>query len=171
MCSCPLWNEQRLEERAIQLLEREPNRRLFQPERVEHVQPETRPATPSSRRTSVSSQDPADVDSWFDNVSTGTTPMAGSSTAGLPMLPRVREPGRAEPAFQRALTDPVLARRSRIAQIMNRLNNTHACAHNKWHFIPGRHQCEECHYVLKQYIFQCKRCQLQACNRCRRNRL
>ena len=38
-CGCPQWDEQRLEARATQLIDRNPHRRLFQPPRTVHQQP------------------------------------------------------------------------------------------------------------------------------------
>lgn len=59
----------------------------------------------------------------------------------------------------------------RIAQIAQRLRDNHECLHRTWSKINGPHNCEECHFRLPQYIFECRQCQLQACWRCRKNRL
>lgn len=58
-----------------------------------------------------------------------------------------------------------------IAGIANHLRENHNCDHARWRYMPGRHQCEECHFTLPQYIFECRQCRILACNRCRRNRL
>lgn len=55
--------------------------------------------------------------------------------------------------------------------ILDHLRKYHDCTHERWKFIPGRHQCEECYKHLPQYIFECRGCLTRACNRCRRNRL
>ncbi|EME82676.1 uncharacterized protein MYCFIDRAFT_203357 [Pseudocercospora fijiensis CIRAD86] len=65
----------------------------------------------------------------------------------------------------------VVARNERIANAIEFLRENHACTHDKWRWVRGPHQCEECRHVLRQYIFECRHCYLQACNRCRRNRL
>ncbi|KIW29679.1 hypothetical protein, variant [Cladophialophora immunda] len=53
----------------------------------------------------------------------------------------------------------------------NMLRNRHNCTHTSWRYIRGRHHCEECFDDLPNYIFECIQCRIQACNRCRRNRL
>lgn len=58
-----------------------------------------------------------------------------------------------------------------LAEMIENLRANHNCLHDKWRWIRGPHQCEECHFRLPSYIFQCRQCHLQACNRCRRNRL
>ncbi|KFA75374.1 hypothetical protein S40288_01978 [Stachybotrys chartarum IBT 40288] len=58
----------------------------------------------------------------------------------------------------------------RQREMQNLLQN-HECAHRRWIYRGGQHQCEECHHWLPDYIFECNQCHIQACNRCRRNRL
>lgn len=55
--------------------------------------------------------------------------------------------------------------------IVDRLRSDHECVHDEWRWVKGVHRCEECHHRLSSYIFECQQCMLQACNRCRRNRL
>lgn len=62
-------------------------------------------------------------------------------------------------------------RSQRIAEVVEHLRTNHNCSHEKWRWVRGGHQCEECMHWLREYIFECQQCQLQACNRCRRNRL
>lgn len=61
------------------------------------------------------------------------------------------------------------------AQMVNRavagLRQNHECRHYDWHFVRGRHECDECHDVLPEFIFTCTRCDIRACKRCRYNRL
>ncbi|KAB8267157.1 IBR finger domain protein [Aspergillus minisclerotigenes] len=58
-----------------------------------------------------------------------------------------------------------------VAQTIQELRENHECTHDRWKFIRGPHGCEECYHRLPEYIFECRQCRLQACNRCRRNRL
>lgn len=58
-----------------------------------------------------------------------------------------------------------------VAETAALLRTNHECTHEKWRFVRGRHQCEECYHVLPDYIFECRQCRVQACNRCRRNRM
>jgi hypothetical protein len=72
-----------------------------------------------------------------------------------------RQPVRADAPLQQA----------RIAAAIQNLRDRHNCNHESWRYVGGRHQCEECRYMLPSYIFECQQCSLRACNRCRRNRL
>ncbi|KAN0108494.1 IBR finger domain protein [Hyaloscypha variabilis] len=72
-----------------------------------------------------------------------------------------RRPARFDPPEQQA----------RIAAVIQNLRDRHNCDHETWQYVRGRHQCEECRDTLPSYIFECQRCNIQACNRCRRNRL
>lgn len=58
-----------------------------------------------------------------------------------------------------------------VRQAIEHLRTRHECDHTSWNYVRGPHACEECHYTLPQYTFECRQCRLQACNRCRRNRL
>lgn len=58
-----------------------------------------------------------------------------------------------------------------IEDIMRNLRENHECEHQHWLYIRGPHRCEECHHELPRYIFECRQCELQACWRCRKNRL
>lgn len=58
-----------------------------------------------------------------------------------------------------------------INQIMNDLRETQFCTHERWRYIDGPHQCEECFYMLPRYVFECRHCRILACWRCRHNRL
>jgi hypothetical protein len=72
-----------------------------------------------------------------------------------------RQPVRVDPPQQAA----------RIAAVVQNLRDRHNCDHQSWQYIRGSHQCEECRHELPSYIFECRQCNIQACNRCRRNRL
>ncbi|KAE9378173.1 hypothetical protein N431DRAFT_174373 [Stipitochalara longipes BDJ] len=60
---------------------------------------------------------------------------------------------------------------ARVAAVVQNLRDRHNCDHETWQYVRGRHQCEECRDTLPSYIFECQQCNIQACNRCRRNRL
>ncbi|PYH93678.1 hypothetical protein BO71DRAFT_354762 [Aspergillus ellipticus CBS 707.79] len=51
------------------------------------------------------------------------------------------------------------------------LRENNDCRHGGWNYLPGPRQCERCAQFLARFIFECRRCRLQVCNRCRRNRL
>lgn len=196
------WDEPRLLQRATQLVDRNPNRRLFQPQRVEHAQPATlrprrtprrRPSaavmpTTRRRRSSVSVQiaDPpssyeadfTDHSEWEDDGWALQAPLPSTVTPE-PVLEREARPAqpaaRPAPPLAPVTADPPtradVERNDRIAEAVEHLRTHHACTHDKWRYRKGRHQCEQCRHVLKEYIFECRQCSLQACNRCRRNRL
>ncbi|KAH9223443.1 hypothetical protein DL95DRAFT_420154 [Leptodontidium sp. 2 PMI_412] len=66
---------------------------------------------------------------------------------------------------------PAEQRRARVAAIAQDLLERHECDHGSWRWVRGPHECEECRHDLPEYIFECRRCHIRACNRCRRNRL
>lgn len=70
-----------------------------------------------------------------------------------------------------SVAGPSTSRDMDINAIMAHLRGNHECSHDKWRWVKGPHRCEECHHRLPSYIFECRQCVLQACNRCRRNRL
>ena len=97
---------------------------------------------------------------------------SGSMTGGFDSVVAEHNPSAApllHEARQSVTKD--LTRTERIAEAVEHLRANHACVHEKWRWIKGKYTCEECHHVLKEYIFECKQCNLQACSRCRRNRL
>lgn len=64
-----------------------------------------------------------------------------------------------------------LVRIERVQEVVQTLRDRHNCEHRGWRFISGPNRCEECYFHLPNYIFECQRCRIRACNRCRRNRL
>lgn len=196
------WDEPRLLQRAAQLVDRNPNRRLFQPARVAHTQPMTRPPTPkprpppsppgkvipgpssaglaygsvyqianpgSSNNLDLSDHSEWEPDDWWLHDDSETS-------LETPGPPEEHEPPCIEPVTRSIeSTEPAIEaeseRNNRIARAIEHLRTNHACAHVQWRYRKGRHQCEECRHVLKEFIFECRQCSLQACNRCRRNRL
>ena len=85
--------------------------------------------------------------------------------------PAVRTPATVRSPHQNATIANQVQHERRIADIMHNLRHNHECTHDRWLWIRGPHQCEECHHTLPQYIFECRQCELQACWRCRKNRL
>lgn len=59
----------------------------------------------------------------------------------------------------------------RVQHVAIGLREGHECAHLSWSTIRGQHRCEECRHELPKFINRCRVCHLQACNRCRLNRL
>lgn len=66
---------------------------------------------------------------------------------------------------------PQTPRGTLVARTIQELMENHECGHDRWKYVRGSHRCEECSHRLPEYIFECHQCRLQACNRCRRNRL
>lgn len=189
-CTREQWQEQRLLARATQIVDRvvdrNPGRRLHQPQRVTHQQPHSSNPRPGpsgdtgravSREPSVWESDWSDhsewEQDWWQDVNDDTYTPARATSA--PQSPRISEistqgvvnnPDLRIPQFQCTQN-----RELRIAEAVRHLRDNHACTHYKWRWIRGTHPCEECHHVLREYIFECKQCHLRACNRCRRNRL
>ncbi|RMY82301.1 hypothetical protein D0861_07947 [Hortaea werneckii] len=186
----------RLYARARQIVDRDPtpNRRLYEPTRVAHAQPVARhtSATPLSGDDTTAAgahatdTDPAGPASApppthleveedhqhtpdaevpelarpFPPISTVTPTRDLTSSTDSPVLERLRTP-----IQQHGL------RTSLIEEVFAHLQIHHDCDHDRWRWVKGRHQCEECLFTLPQYIFECRQCHLRACNRCRRNRL
>ncbi|CAD6500646.1 BgTH12-06355 [Blumeria graminis f. sp. triticale] len=57
------------------------------------------------------------------------------------------------------------------ADVMQNLRLRHDCDHEQWRWVRGHHRCELCYHTLPSYIFECRECAIQICNRCRRNRI
>ena len=75
------------------------------------------------------------------------------------IVDRVPEPQRTEDRVER------------VEAAAEMLREQHDCIHQNWRYIRGPNNCEECHQRLPQYIFECRQCQIRACNRCKNNRL
>lgn len=198
-CPCSQWEEPRLYARAVQITQREPNprRRLFELKRAARPQPRTRRSSlaagntlgfnaPPSSPSPESAWEPdfSDHSEWEqdwpavydDQVKIPVTPGISSPTA-MPAatLAAAPEPKRLPPALDR-VDDPKSAAPTAnmnldLDALMAHLRDHHECSHDKWRWIKGLHRCEECHHRLLSYIFECRQCMLQACNRCRGNRL
>ncbi|KAJ7741773.1 hypothetical protein DFH07DRAFT_837380 [Mycena maculata] len=60
----------------------------------------------------------------------------------------------------------------RVQQRVERLRYDHDCAGgHHWRRRDGRARCEECHYMLREYLLLCRSCGIAVCVRCSRNRL
>jgi hypothetical protein len=198
-CVCPQWEEPRLYARATQIAQREPNprRHLFQPPSTTREQPLTpRPSAATSVFAEIgreghvaspvldwepdfSNHSEWEQD-WIDDTET-TAPVKPPSLLSqttiaddaqkleqlLPRSPDVVPSASSSPALGKSDT----ARGLNIQAIVTHLRDDHDCLHDRWRLIRGTHCCEECHFTLPSYIFECKQCLFQACNRCRRNRL
>jgi len=68
-------------------------------------------------------------------------------------------------------SDRNTVRQRMIRETMDRLRVDHDCDHGSWKFRRGGGHCESCEVYLPLYLFRCAGCQMNACNRCRRNRL
>ncbi|OLN81204.1 putative E3 ubiquitin-protein ligase ARI5 [Colletotrichum chlorophyti] len=66
--------------------------------------------------------------------------------------------------------DPVLHAR-RVETEARNLQQNHQCTHTTWRSRQGGFRCEECREHLPWYIYECTRCRIYACRRCRYNRL
>lgn len=197
-CPCDQWEEPRLYARAAQIMQREPNprRRLFEPARTAIPQPRTRqPSRAASAAPDLGmpsrSSSPASVwESDFSDHSEWEQDWPGADDdealilLSAPQSPSL-EPTTPHPDSNDSPTTPtsvnqlgspaaevVASSNNRdINAVMDRLREDHECVHDEWHRVNGPHRCEECHDRLDSYVFECKQCMLQACNRCHRNRL
>ncbi|GAB1727524.1 hypothetical protein NU195Hw_g537t1 [Hortaea werneckii] len=94
---------------------------------------------------------------------TSTTSSPGDDAAGEGVHTAATVPARPAPTTSPHHLD--------VEEVFAHLQTHHDCDHDRWRWVQGRHQCEECLCTLPQYIFECRQCHLRACNRCRRNRL
>ncbi|GAW23835.1 hypothetical protein ANO14919_134120 [Xylariales sp. No.14919] len=62
-------------------------------------------------------------------------------------------------------------RQERIRMIVQDLRVNHECSHERWASRSGPQECEECHDVMPVFIYECRRCHIIACRRCRYHRL
>lgn len=174
--------------RATQLVDRDPRRRLFEPPRIAHEQPQR--AHP--RRLTLDGFGPPLLSSA---ISGAADPAPSSSASNLPrpisLEPQAWEPDSSEHpsltgsrsssvSFQESEVEPTVgdspptnedephlpqrttARDQRIARAMASLRLNHECSHEKWRYVKGPHGCDECYHRLPEYIFECRRCHLQA---------
>lgn len=147
VCQCPHWDEERLENRAREVaIRRDPLHRLYQPPREGALDPDV-PAL-AAEPPVIPADNAQDADDQ-------------------PAAPPAHQPGA---AAQPDHPPPEVFQRQ-VEEIARKLEEEHECDHGKWRWIGGSNRCEECGDLLPYYIFECRQCQLWACNRCRRNRL
>ncbi|KUJ11856.1 uncharacterized protein LY89DRAFT_653328 [Mollisia scopiformis] len=92
-------------------------------------------------------------------------------TCGCSQWDENRLLARANQVVARQPAAPVPQQAARLAAVVQDLRHRHNCDHESWRYVGGQHQCEQCLHTLPSYIFECRQCHMQACNRCRRNRL
>ncbi|TKX22672.1 ubiquitin-protein transferase-like protein 3 [Elsinoe australis] len=104
-----------------------------------------------------------------NNQADGPNAAAGhiAAPANIPAAAVTPEP-RPDP-FARVYQE--VRREREVRRIAEELRANHDCYHEKWRFINGSHDCEECGHTLPRYIFECRGCRMRACWRCRRHRL
>ncbi|KAH8883133.1 hypothetical protein GQ53DRAFT_664268 [Thozetella sp. PMI_491] len=81
---------------------------------------------------------------------------------------------RANAVADRALAGQQAGQQVRAAvvqQARDNINQNHECHHRHWKKIYGGHQCDVCQLRMSEYVFECTRCKISACRRCRFNRL
>ncbi|KAJ7667395.1 hypothetical protein B0H17DRAFT_950316 [Mycena rosella] len=60
----------------------------------------------------------------------------------------------------------------RVRQRVEQLRYDHDCANgHRWRRRDGRARCEECRFMLPEYLLLCRSCGIAVCVRCARNRL
>ncbi|KAK4498905.1 hypothetical protein PRZ48_009415 [Zasmidium cellare] len=137
---------------AAQLVDRNPQRRLFQPARVAHVQPATRPRAPSSTVATVAGPTssrrrvrppvpvPRSPSAWESDFSDHSEWEEDWATDDQDELPSAESP-ESESDEDRTPdgVDEALAvqntRENRIAEAIEHLRNNHACQHDKWRWV------------------------------------
>lgn len=149
-CSCEQWNEHRLLARAYQIIDREQNPPLAvaPPLAIDNHEPDGQllPEIDGSEAEIQEASEASDEESQ-------TTPEAAASV------------------LETHITHRPMSRDILVARTIQDLRENHECDHDRWKYVRGPHLCEECSHYLPEYIFECRQCRLQACNRCRRNRL
>ncbi|KAI1150465.1 hypothetical protein F4825DRAFT_468172 [Nemania diffusa] len=156
-CQCAQWDEQRLYNRAEQILNRghnqgEGNRGAgaanLQPARL----PELRAAEQVMRLFEPQPARPANAQPAGPSDPQPTRPANAQSTNAQPVSPEAD-------------------REVHIERIMEHLRQNHECDHERWISRKRRAECEECHDVMPLFIYECRQCSILACRRCRYNRL
>ncbi|KAB8360585.1 hypothetical protein FH972_024325 [Carpinus fangiana] len=155
-CQCEQWQEGRLYARAEELLARDGNEP--RPNIVDELPAEDAPAEAGN--------EPQAADDDLILAVAEDEPII-DDTVVIEEEPAAEEPE----GLWASMIASSEGRQRRIADIMTHLQTNHDCSHLKWKYIGGPNQCEECSHFLPEYIFECKRCNIRACNRCRRNRL
>lgn len=142
-CACEQWNEHRLLARAYQIIDRDAVPLAAAPPDFEEPRLEYQSAPETGEQQIDTQEEQLGEADEGSHIGAEAQSIASSSTA----------------------------RDILVARTIQELRENHQCEHDKWRHVHGRHKCEECSYTLPKYIFECLQCRLQACNRCRRNRL
>ncbi|EIT79717.1 hypothetical protein BDV35DRAFT_380583 [Aspergillus flavus] len=58
-----------------------------------------------------------------------------------------------------------------VQRAAQELREQHNCEHGRWRRRDGEYSCDVCHDLLPDFILRCQRCKIEACVRCRYNRL
>ncbi|CAJ2507063.1 Uu.00g082490.m01.CDS01 [Anthostomella pinea] len=167
-CRCPQWDEGRLLDRAVQIDRRNNARNDVAPVRVPaHVPALPRLPIPARPGLGANAQAP------FPAAPPRNLPVAAQ--AQVPFV-QAAVPGNIivlddSSDDEDVLEPPPERTQDRINIIMNNLRDNHECDHHEgWNRVEGRFACEGCHGRLPNYIFECPRCNIRACRRCRFNR-
>ncbi|KAL2828190.1 IBR finger domain protein [Aspergillus cavernicola] len=144
-CGCEQWNEHRLLARAYQIIDRDAHHPLpaAPPPNIDEPRPEGQ-IVPETDESHSETQEARPEES-----NEGSHATAEASLSAHFQTPQD----------------------SLVARTIQGLRENHECGHDSWKYIRGPHICEECSHLLAGYIFECHQCRLQACNRCRWNRL
>lgn len=62
------------------------------------------------------------------------------------------------------------SRHNLVRQAADMLVANHDCDHQRFRWIPGEFECDECHLKYNRFIYRCRQCRVQFCWRCRHNR-
>jgi hypothetical protein len=58
-----------------------------------------------------------------------------------------------------------------FAAAHNIVVSRHRCTHDSWERVDGSWECDECGDDLPYFIWRCEECEIDACTRCKYNRL
>ncbi|KAI9669472.1 MAG: hypothetical protein M1817_004697 [Caeruleum heppii] len=87
------------------------------------------------------------------------------------LLDRAHQMVARDPARAPAAAAGAGAREEHVRQIQDRLRARHGCNHRSWIRREGPRRCDECRQQLPLFAFECDRCHIWACQRCRLHRL
>ncbi|KDQ60386.1 hypothetical protein JAAARDRAFT_604869 [Jaapia argillacea MUCL 33604] len=147
-------------------------RRSSQPQATTTLSSQTSPLRAVNSTSSSSSPESQLVASWLRSQSTSSSSSQASRTRPSSMwddLPTAPSSPQSRSTSQ--FLSPTAERTRRVREMMERLRHDHDCTHERWYYRSGGGPCQSCHHHLRLYLFRCSKCQMLACNRCRRNRL
>ncbi|KAB8204430.1 hypothetical protein BDV34DRAFT_213885 [Aspergillus parasiticus] len=91
-------------------------------------------------------------------------------TCGCEVWDEDRLVDRAHQVAVRNEGNPQLAQQE-VQRAAQELREQHNCEHGRWRRRDGEYSCDVCHDLLPDFILRCQRCKIEACVRCRYNRL